>query len=705
MKLTARFSALIAVLVLAIGASCFAGLGSLARLDRSLEQVVHQDMQRLLVITNTRKLFRSMVVLEREHLLESSPSEREAMAGRMLTNRRDLAASLDRYDGLVLRDNAESLVALRGAFTRWTALDDEVLALSRAGRGEAAYALAQTHSADPVSWETTIAGLVKRNEMRLEQQTIATGVTYRNARRVLVGVALAAMLIAGLAGTLVFRGIQRNMTEVEVVNANLEQLVQARTRALQQREQSIRLILDSTGEGLLTVDLEGHIEGERSRSIDVWFGPPGCKGALVGGFLGADDRAWIKAFDFAFAQLAEDILPFEISAAQMPAIVERGGGHYALGYRQIIEDGVFARVLVVVSDVSERVKGERAGREAREQHEVLGHLLRDRSAFRQLVQSCEQLIGDIAVAADVRTLRRHLHTLKGNTAVFGFASIAEQCAKLEEALVDAGELTAAQLAQLTTLWRKRLESIQDFFSHDALDTMEIRESDHAAVLEGLRARRDYDEILGSVEAWTWGRTAEFLTRLRAQSDRVAIKLGKQVEVAIEHNALRTPRGPLDAFWPTLIHVIRNAVDHGIEDADEREALRKSRHGQLRLTTRLDADHALVVEVRDDGRGLDLDALKAAARRQGLRAETTEDAINALFSDGLTTRSEVTDTSGRGVGMGAVRAACESAGGKVSVETVAGQGTTFTFRFPAFPSRRSLLPTVMLAPSRFPTRAA
>src|SRR5207249_2080979 len=112
-----------------------------------------------------------------------------------------------------------------------------------------------------------------------------------------------------------------------------------------------------------------------------------------------------------------------------------------------------------------------------------------------------------------------------------------------------------------------------------------------------------------------------------------------------------------------------AIDHGIESAEERVAAGKSPAGQLRLTSRLDANGGLLVEVGDDGRGLDTAAIKAAAQRQGLPCETAEDVVSALFIDGLTTRTEVTETSGRGVGMGAVRKACENAGGRVTIDTV------------------------------------
>jgi len=120
------------------------------------------------------------------------------------------------------------------------------------------------------------------------------------------------------------------------------------------------------------------------------------------------------------------------------------------------------------------------------------------------------------------------------------------------------------------------------------------------------------------------------------------------------------------------------VDHGVEAADERVAAGKDPVAKISLAVRRAPDGPLVVEVADDGRGLDLGALAAAARRKGAAVERPED---ALFLDGVSTREVVTDLSGRGVGMGAVRDVCLRAGGTVHVESVPGAGTRFRFQFP------------------------
>jgi two-component system chemotaxis sensor kinase CheA len=98
---------------------------------------------------------------------------------------------------------------------------------------------------------------------------------------------------------------------------------------------------------------------------------------------------------------------------------------------------------------------------------------------------------------------------------------------------------------------------------------------------------------------------------------------------------------------------------------------------------------LVVEVADNGHGIAWERVRSKAKEQGLPHATREDLVNALFSDGLSTKDEVSDTSGRGVGMGSVKAACQALHGQIEVISREGEGTTFRFNFPqafAMPSR-------------------
>jgi two-component system chemotaxis sensor kinase CheA len=167
---------------------------------------------------------------------------------------------------------------------------------------------------------------------------------------------------------------------------------------------------------------------------------------------------------------------------------------------------------------------------------------------------------------------------------------------------------------------------------------------------------------------------------------VAKMCGKDIalEIAGEHTDL--DKGILDALAEPLTHLVRNAVDHGIEPADER----LSRGKPARGTIYLHAYHQgtqVVIEVRDDGGGIDLEQIRAQAVRNGLLKKEDadrvieQDLLNLIFESGLSTASEVTEVSGRGVGMDVVRTVLDRLKGTVHVSSVKGKGTTIQLRVP------------------------
>jgi two-component system, chemotaxis family, sensor kinase CheA len=128
-----------------------------------------------------------------------------------------------------------------------------------------------------------------------------------------------------------------------------------------------------------------------------------------------------------------------------------------------------------------------------------------------------------------------------------------------------------------------------------------------------------------------------------------------------------------------VHVVRNAVDHGLETQAEREAAGKAARPKLRFSTAV-VHRKLVVEVEDFGRGVDWQAVKRAAEKMGLPSATEEDLVRAMFSSGITTSAEVTTVSGRGVGLCAVRQQVNDLGGHIAIISKPGQGTCFRFTF-------------------------
>jgi two-component system, chemotaxis family, sensor kinase CheA len=168
--------------------------------------------------------------------------------------------------------------------------------------------------------------------------------------------------------------------------------------------------------------------------------------------------------------------------------------------------------------------------------------------------------------------------------------------------------------------------------------------------------------------------------------QLAIESGKRVELEMVGGETELDRALTDALYEPLLHLLRNAVDHGVETPDERAAAGKPDVAQITLRAYHDGNQ-IVVEVRDDGHGIMPEALKARAVRAGLikKARAAEmsdkEAIELLFLEGLSTAEQVTQVSGRGVGAAAVKRAIEALHGSVAVASEAGVGTCFTLRLP------------------------
>ncbi len=189
-----------------------------------------------------------------------------------------------------------------------------------------------------------------------------------------------------------------------------------------------------------------------------------------------------------------------------------------------------------------------------------------------------------------------------------------------------------------------------------------------------------------------------LERIAEQARRIARRLTKgEIDVAIEDHDLRLDPKRWASFWSAFIHAVRNAADHGLEAPDERTQAGKSERGHMSLRTVARGDD-LIIEIEDDGRGIDWAALGEKARGLGLPADGDAEIREALFSDGVSTAAQVTEISGRGIGMGAVRAAARALGGDVTVHSEAGRGTRVAITFPLGGDRRGSSNPTPLRPS-------
>lgn len=163
---------------------------------------------------------------------------------------------------------------------------------------------------------------------------------------------------------------------------------------------------------------------------------------------------------------------------------------------------------------------------------------------------------------------------------------------------------------------------------------------------------------------------------------LSLELGKEIELVIQGQDTELDRTVIEEIGEPLIHLLRNAADHGVETAEERVAKGKNPVGKVKLIAYSEGTKA-VIKVEDDGKGLDVNKIKAKAEKVGISTEgmSEGDIKNLIFAQGFSTNEVVTDISGRGVGMDVVKTKISSLGGTVDAISESGKGTSFIIRLP------------------------
>jgi two-component system chemotaxis sensor kinase CheA len=468
---------------------------------------------------------------------------------------------------------------------------------------------------------------------------------------------------------------------LEGLNRTLEQRVEERTRELAHRNQELRLVLDTINEGLLGVTAEGHLTPERSAMIDRWFGPAAGKQSFVE-YMSGIDRAFAEAFELGYEALKEAVLPVEVCLAQLPARLRHGNRQFAVSYLPLGMGGPQDGLLVVINDITEQLKAAQQDAEQREQLAAFQGFTRDRSGFLTFFDEASQIVQDVASGSlDLTTQKRLVHTLKGNSSLAGLTSIAQLCHEIEDELEENRNVQTTPLIHaLRNRWNNLIESLRGFLG-DRSDIVELNARDLERLVEELAGGAPTGKVLHRLGGLRFEPVDKPLTRLASHARALGQRLGKgDAQIEIQGHGLRLDPTRWAPLWSEMVHVVRNAVDHGFDTPEERSKAGKPPRPRLRLAA-LVQDKELTIEIEDDGKGIDWEAVQASAAQQGIVAENERDLTAALFAPGVTSRSSVTGTSGRGVGLAAVYARVQELKGRVAVTSRLGAGTCWRFFFP------------------------
>lgn len=494
--------------------------------------------------------------------------------------------------------------------------------------------------------------------------------------------------------------------KLEEMNRTLEQKVQIRTAELAEKNRDMRLVLDNVDQGFVTLNAAGTMAIERSRVVDEWFGR--CSRTMpFWDFMSNHAPEFASAFHLAWDQVTDGILPTEVAIDQLPQRLTVAHRVFSCRYLPLYRDDEFDGTLLVLADVTEKLAKEREEGEQDELMQAFKRLMLDRSGFLAFHRDGSSMVESISSKNRLEpiVLKRTLHTLKGNSAVMGLMVVARICHQLEDQLADNDAMLPETVAELVERWDTITEHITVVAGLGKPRMIEVPQTEYSSMITQLASNPAAADILSQLTQWQLEPVERAFERLAEQSRALAKRLGKcEVSVVMEGNGVRLDGDAWAPFFSSLVHVIRNAIDHGFESTEERVAARKPANGTLRLRAEL-SGNALSFEISDDGRGIDWTAVAEKARAFGLPHQSPKDLSAALLHDGVTTSNRINETSGRGIGLSAVRQRVEAMNGTIEPHSNKGRGTTWIIRFPLAPNSGFALARRQIPPPRTALRSS
>jgi signal transduction histidine kinase/HAMP domain-containing protein len=496
--------------------------------------------------------------------------------------------------------------------------------------------------------------------------------------------------VLGRAFNQMVEELDSSYKDLERLNRTLEHRVEVRTRELGQRNRDMRLVLDNVNQGFLTMSRNGILAEERSAIVSRWLGPPPSNQTFAA-YVGRRDRAFAEAFQLGWEVLLEGELPLELCLDQLPKRVRIDERELEFTYHAIQEpgsptatmSGIAQGLLIVINDITEHVMHARQEAERAELLAMVQGFMTDRTGFLAFFDEVTHLLDTYGDSdGDVITRKRVLHTIKGNAGLAGFRLVADLCHRAEEQLADGADAEAAATARaLIERWHTLGDTLSTLLGERGRDVVEVQVGRLAGLIEDLRDAGVPGRITAQLSEWTMESTERPLGRLARYARSLAQRLGKgDIHVEVDGGGVRMDPQRWKGLWSELVHVVRNAVDHGVETPDERRVTSKRLQPHLRLRTVMAADR-LIIEIEDDGRGVDWDAVRAIANKKGMPSATPEELTAVLLAPDVTTTNKVTLTSGRGMGLASVADRVHELDGEIVIKSRKGHGTQFRISLP------------------------
>jgi signal transduction histidine kinase len=517
----------------------------------------------------------------------------------------------------------------------------------------------------------------------------------------MIGLTLQAIILSHALGQRIRHEQQKYQQTIENLNINLENQVNERTRLISD-------IINNVKSGFFSVDRTMRIKEGFTASCRRIFGKDITPGETITETLEltAREKEHVEA---ALEQIFDDNLPEEALLATLPR-------RYHIGDKTIDVEGAPVRdelgrlqnMLFTINDATTLSKMEQIA----EQNQLLVHILRFKNSFRLFVADTKAELQQIHTRLDKISstqIKAILHTIKGNAASFGLVELAAYIHRLEEVQ----RLTREHIQRIEEMLQSFLTlhaGILDIDYQNVEDEIfEVKASEIGRLECALRISDEAPGLRDAVQSWIRSVTSQPVSALLGPIDKVVHRLAeqyrKQVTIQVEGGDKVTGDETVAEVIRLLPHLIRNAIVHGIEEKGLRG--RKDPSGLIKITFKEDeVQNSFWITVADDGAGINLNAIRSKAVKMGLVAEeratqlTTGELIDFIFKEGLSSRDDIDEVSGRGIGLTAIKNCVAEAGGQIEVYSAQGRGTTFVIKLPGarknYPNELKVKPLQKLA---------
>lgn len=518
-------------------------------------------------------------------------------------------------------------------------------------------------------------------------------------------------LLSGLGDFLdaVEKAYEQSEKMLSIANHSLylssEELNQ-KNKNLHQTQALIRDMLNSLPEGFMIFDRQGNCTSLVSRkALDLMEKNP--EGMSLPASLGIHDPAEAESLLDWYNFLFEEKMPFEDLADLGPKRLNHSdpSRHIHLHFKPIRdEESRLHSVVMIAIDMTAEIQAIAEAELMRSRSEMILHRHQNPQGFfrcLELVEEGVQRARNLRASAslspiEIEELQRDLHTLKGTLGMFSINGLRHLAHELEDKIKEAemqgevpGDLAAKVAQELEAAYQNFHQEHQKILSLDKrkADQRQISGQGIQQFLAWVNQRTDAAEIAAQFrQDILFTPLSGMIETLMDGAQQTAKRVGKNLVCHLDcPSDLRVDPQLLEGF-EVLVHLVSNAVDHGIESPEEREASGKATAGNLVFEARR-SNQYLILKFQDDGRGINLSRVREKSTELGLiTADASEpEVLQSIFSHGFSTKDEVSETSGRGVGLDAVKNWVEKLQGEIKVVSQSGIGTSFEVHLPIFQS--------------------